>query len=124
MAYIIRKVKLDSSWISTFISADIQKEKLKNNKFPCIRINGNKIKTINKTELAKVLSSPGGWSNFKPGTGAGNYLIFSEIILIKDRAIVELFSQSYELSTNTKIYFLEKKNGKWEIVSFLETAIS
>lgn len=124
MAYIIRKVKLDSSWIPTLINADVKKAKLKEMKFPSVRLFGDKIKTINKIQLSEALSSPGGWFEFKSKSGAGNYLIFSDILLIKNRAIVELSSQSHELSASTRIYFLEKRKKKWVIISFLETSIS
>ncbi len=121
--FVVNRLKLDSSWKPILKSAEAKKKKLKNGKFPVLCINKSTVNIIRKTEAENFLRDSG-WFEFKRKFNTNDYLIFSEVLFLKDKAILELTRQSEILNAETRIFFLEKKDGIWQVVASLQTRIS
>ena len=102
--------KMDSSWAITLSKVDIQKGKLFGYRIPIFKTDSIHIQFIKRDE--------------NPKYAVGDRISLSSVILIGRRAIVETEHYCGDLCGHGSIYFLEKKRGKWVIVSILPTWIS
>lgn len=98
---------MDSSWAITLREAEVQKNKLSGYKIPIFKTDSIHIQFVKKGE--------------NPKYPVGDRISLSGIILIGRRAIVETGLSCGSLCGRGSIYFLEKKKGKWKIVSRLPT---
>jgi hypothetical protein len=103
----IGNITLDSSWKPFLNQADSMKLNLTSYEISRFKIPGF---TIHFSELNK--------------TSEGINVSLSNILFSKNRAIVEVGYTCGPLCGEGRIYFLEKKNKKWQVISFLLTWIS
>jgi len=103
----IGEIKLDSSWNPFLSKADAMKLNLKSYE-------------ISRFEIPNFIIR---FAEFNK-TGEGTKVSLSDILYGKNCAIVEVGYTCGPLCGEGHIYFLEKKNKKWQVVSFLSTWIS
>ena len=116
-------VKLDASWVSVLRKADKKKNNLKNYKLPDIKLNNWGIRLVSKDSIRLSMQDMG-MEGFRKVFQVGDYIELSSIILIKNKAILELSRFNNELNAEGKIFFLKKIKKKWVVVSFINTWVS
>lgn len=102
--------KMNASWVKTLRKADKLKNKLDRSKIPDFDLENISIDHISSKS-----------SSLQNG---GTRIRFSSVLLFKCRAIVEFSHASGILHGSGSLFFLQKKKGKWLIVSQMETWIS
>ena len=102
--------KMDSTWGKALRQADKIKYALRSCSLPVFATDSVEIQFIKSAD--------------SPQQDYGIRIRFSNIILLKNKAIVELGVTRDILGGNGVLYFLEKRNGKWLIISAMETWIS
>lgn len=113
------KEKMDSTWISTLIKANARKTNLSNVKLPNFKPRCIYIRFISNDSLRAV----GLWE-FEKVFKVRDRVSVSNIILIGNRAIVEVNRMCGSLCGDGSLYFLEKRNGKWIVVTRMPLWIS
>jgi hypothetical protein len=114
-------MNLDSTWRKDLIEADRHKTILKTERFPITALDGRKISLINTKRIEANISA-----QFQKGIIeiTPDYIQFSSVILIRNRAIVSVEKMTPELRGHRRLFFLERRKRKWVVVSYLLRSIS
>jgi hypothetical protein len=115
-------IKLDSSWISFLRQADKRKHSLEQYRISELKSPIYSIRLIDADSIKKIRNA--GWEKFHQTFGWSDQVEFSGIILNENKAIVEFGRTSEALSGEGMLFFLEKMEENWIVVSYLQTWVS
>ncbi len=115
--------ELDSTWVPTLVKANEKKASLSNNKLPNFKPKCVYIRFISNDSIKRTYKNMGHYG-FENVFKVRDRVSVSNIIQIGNKAIVEINRMCGSLCGDGTLYFLEKRNGKWVMVTRMQTSVS
>ncbi len=119
----VDKTKMDSTWVPLLLEADNKKHKLMRIKLHAIKPYKMAARLVSNDSICLAYKKMG-HDGFEEVFKARDHLTLSNVILSGNKAIVEVSRMCGSLCGEGAIYVLERKNGRWMVVTRIERWVS